>query len=416
MARVGNRKVRTGCLRCKLRHVKCDEQRPACGWCKDHSLKCEYPLQPRTKIRHLSSSALSQSPSPSKSGNTPNVNDNSNISSRSQLELGLLQYYIVSVAPSFPSFDRERALELHADMIPQEALRCSCLLNAVYSYALLHMHIKISVHGKLPRNAAFFEEQGVEMKHQNAEDPSKVDLLTLHRDYLDVAIQEQRGMVTDINQKNADGICVTAILLAMIILIHSAQVNKLEEYAIPIDWFILQASFSPCLETALPLLTLDSATSALIHSPPVVDNRGLDYRKYNIFRALVEWESPIGVDDVHQHREAYETALAYIQTIYKRIAEKEPWESLGRRILAFPNVVPNSFATLLQQGQPRALVMLAHLVAMMRRLDSLWWIFNGVADFHVRGIATLVPEDWQWALAWPLKVLDTNGADSCFVL
>lgn len=31
----------TGCLTCRSRRVKCDEQRPSCGVCKQQRLKCE---------------------------------------------------------------------------------------------------------------------------------------------------------------------------------------------------------------------------------------------------------------------------------------------------------------------------------------------------------------------------------------
>ncbi|KAI5919640.1 hypothetical protein F4810DRAFT_686400 [Camillea tinctor] len=41
MARKGNRKVRTGCLTCKIRKVKCDEGKPACHRCVSTGRKCD---------------------------------------------------------------------------------------------------------------------------------------------------------------------------------------------------------------------------------------------------------------------------------------------------------------------------------------------------------------------------------------
>ncbi|KPM41495.1 hypothetical protein AK830_g5080 [Neonectria ditissima] len=41
MARKGSRKVRTGCLTCKIRRVKCDEAKPACHRCTSTGRKCD---------------------------------------------------------------------------------------------------------------------------------------------------------------------------------------------------------------------------------------------------------------------------------------------------------------------------------------------------------------------------------------
>ncbi|KAH7009830.1 hypothetical protein EDB80DRAFT_750356 [Ilyonectria destructans] len=41
MARRGSRKVRTGCLTCKIRKVKCDERKPICERCTSGNRKCD---------------------------------------------------------------------------------------------------------------------------------------------------------------------------------------------------------------------------------------------------------------------------------------------------------------------------------------------------------------------------------------
>ncbi|MCJ1249485.1 hypothetical protein MMC30_006709 [Trapelia coarctata] len=51
--RAGLPKVRTGCITCKIRHVKCDETKPACRRCTDTGRTCDgYP----TKRRYLEAS------------------------------------------------------------------------------------------------------------------------------------------------------------------------------------------------------------------------------------------------------------------------------------------------------------------------------------------------------------------------
>ncbi|KAL0935606.1 C6 zinc finger domain protein [Colletotrichum truncatum] len=41
MARKGSRKVRTGCITCKVRKIKCDETKPACNRCVSTGRKCD---------------------------------------------------------------------------------------------------------------------------------------------------------------------------------------------------------------------------------------------------------------------------------------------------------------------------------------------------------------------------------------
>lgn len=405
MPRVGNKKSRRGCLRCKNRKVKCDEVRPTCGWCSDHELVCEYPNAPQPR------NVVQLPPTPVSEEGCQNDNrierpDRlTELTDRRTLELGLFQYYILHVAPEFPYVDQVRGSMLHAHMIPQVALRCPCLLNTLFAYALLHMHIQMKVHDTPPQNADFFEEQGLKIRNKSVNNPS-VNLTTLHGEYLDLALKEQQVLVTNINEENGDGVCLTAIWLAMISLIQSSQQDTSGEYEVPIEWFVLQNSFSMCLHTARPLLSMDTATSMLVHAQPTIDNRNLDYKRYEIFQELVNWQpvkSPEIVDV--QAQKAYEMSVAYLQTLYVRIAEGESSKLLGRRILAFANVPGSKFTSLLAERRPRALVILAHVLAMTKRLESVWWIFQGVADYHVEGLASMIPFEWQWAMEWPLRIL-----------
>ncbi|KAM5347759.1 hypothetical protein ACJ41O_007583 [Fusarium nematophilum] len=48
MARKGTRKVRTGCLTCKIRRVKCDEAKPFCHRCEKTGRKCDGYMLPWT--------------------------------------------------------------------------------------------------------------------------------------------------------------------------------------------------------------------------------------------------------------------------------------------------------------------------------------------------------------------------------
>lgn len=40
-----SKRTRTGCLCCRRRHKKCDEQRPSCKFCESKGIKCEWPIK-----------------------------------------------------------------------------------------------------------------------------------------------------------------------------------------------------------------------------------------------------------------------------------------------------------------------------------------------------------------------------------
>src|SRR5690349_9284878 len=49
--RVSTPKVRTGCITCKTRHVKCDERKPTCFRCEKAGMKCAgYITNPEPRI------------------------------------------------------------------------------------------------------------------------------------------------------------------------------------------------------------------------------------------------------------------------------------------------------------------------------------------------------------------------------
>ncbi|CAG9990237.1 unnamed protein product [Clonostachys byssicola] len=60
-----HRKVKTGCLTCKIRRVRCDQQKPACNRCVSTGRKCDGYAQPATKSQSTPGSSSSSSTSPS---------------------------------------------------------------------------------------------------------------------------------------------------------------------------------------------------------------------------------------------------------------------------------------------------------------------------------------------------------------
>ncbi|KIX01048.1 uncharacterized protein Z518_10114 [Rhinocladiella mackenziei CBS 650.93] len=62
---------------------------------------------------------------------------------------------------------------------------------------------------------------------------------------------------------------------------------------------------------------------------------------------------------------------------------------------------------LLGQKRPRAMAILANYMAVVKYVDSYWW-FKGRAEKEISGISRILPEQWQWALHWPLTILESR--------
>jgi hypothetical protein len=122
------------------------------------------------------------------------------------------------------------------------------------------------------------------------------------------------------------------------------------------------------------------------------------------FEALVDWSRYPEPDLDLEGRSVYERTLAYIGSVWQAILNKESPNVLFRRLVSLGILVPAPFATFLDQGRPRALVILAHHFAMAKAAEEHWWM-RGVADREVIGIQSVVPADWRWAMEWPLSVL-----------
>lgn len=97
--------------------------------------------------------------------------------------------------------------------------------------------------------------------------------------------------------------------------------------------------------------------------------------------------------------------LAYIGSIYKGLLENEPHRRSFRRLLCLSIFMPEEMIGFIEECRPRALAILALYFAMCYSQND-HWIFFGLADQEVQGIATIMPEKWSWAMQKPQALLE----------
>ncbi|KAL2831445.1 hypothetical protein BDW59DRAFT_169709 [Aspergillus cavernicola] len=122
-------KVRTGCLTCKQRRIKCDEAKPDCGNCSRTGRHCEYPVTLRAP--EAASQEVVQAPRrlPIRVYNLPFKVPGS------QADRQLLHFYCVEAAGSLSSFSDPT---LWTSLILQRSHHQPVIRHALVTLAALH--------------------------------------------------------------------------------------------------------------------------------------------------------------------------------------------------------------------------------------------------------------------------------------
>lgn len=103
-------------------------------------------------------------------------------------------------------------------------------------------------------------------------------------------------------------------------------------------------------------------------------------------------------------RQAYQHAVAVLNWAHKIPHKGAP--------LAFPATVSRRFIELLEERQPRALAILACFFALLKSMDSVWWL-QGMARREVLGVVSLFNSDffgpdayrtWWPHLEWAMRI------------
>ena len=87
-------------------------------------------------------------------------------------------------------------------------------------------------------------------------------------------------------------------------------------------------------------------------------------------------------------------------------------EKIHRRLATMPLRLPPRYLELVEQHDPRALALLARNLALLKTNSGIWWLHgvgrHSVAESAVRGIRSLLPNEWTWAMDWPQKVINRD--------
>lgn len=419
--KLGHKKSRTGCTRCKLRKVKCDERHP-CSNCTKHNVQCEYVnglsraavISHRTSIsanaRQVDATQNTVGPGPSSPYiDLEDIDHAFTVEERRLLELRLINHFTTIVTYTFPPCHEQRFRDLYNIDAVRLALEHPFLLNAILAISSLHL---VSDTGKEDYiYARDTNELSVGRVLQTSIDPAERDIYTrAHRIYLNLAIRQQRQIIPHLNINNADAIFMASVLLSYQTLNLLKPMLDPAVYKPPIQWLSISKAIADIIEASkiMEIIQSNSLSNLITQMGGEPDFRNqmalFDPLHRKPFSELLDWTKypEPGLDD--EIINTYERTLAYVGSCYRSFLDNEPPRVLIRRLMILGVLVPAQFITLLAEGRPRALVILAHHFAISQAVDKHWW-FRGAAEREVLGVQSLLPPEWQWAMEWPLSML-----------
>ncbi|RAH66142.1 Zn(II)2Cys6 transcription factor domain-containing protein [Aspergillus aculeatinus CBS 121060] len=453
MPRKSHRKSRNGCRTCKSRHVKCDEMKPECSNCLNHSVQCVYGPSPKD-----AQPAVANTRKPSRArAELPGINT-------FKVQFVEFNYVNVSAAPAAPAApaaspaeeDREpvstdpafcledfelqhffltsTCLSLMEDapsltfwqsVVPRTACRFPIVHHLMLALACLHM----------ARSPSPSPEP--EHHHNRNRCPLRFDYhYGTGLQLLSNGLAQPQALANATH--GADAIWIGSILVCFIGL---ARGPRADEYlffnrggaAAPVEWLTLLRG----VNTISTMLRKGRAAAGSaeeerhqdlsenqrhpIQNSAAAGTHCTGYqealtrvREFTEERAAADPLLPI-------YRMAIEHTLRAFQMAFPGRIEDRPGcalpaatamatrpEPFGFVLFTWVTQMEELFWDALQEKRPVALVILAHFVVLMYRLDKTW-VSHGWPEHILRGIWTFLGKEDRVLVRWPIdeiRILD----------
>lgn len=217
---------------------------------------------------------------------------------------------------------------------------------------------------------------------------------------------------TGITHDNAEALFLTASLIA-----HQATASRIfnkddangdstSRYAVPLAWFHAFQGVKTVVATSWQWIRNSTAVKVVIDSQPSFQLNLNPRSSDSFFGHLLEgMEDELASEDPHQAAasgQAYAHAVCVINWAHTNY--------YAAASLAFPSTVSRRFVELVELKRPRALAILACFFALLKRMDSVWWL-QDVARREVMGLVSLFEPRSKWwkHLEWPIRIALWDG-------
>lgn len=284
------------------------------------------------------------------------------------------------MAPTMPTFGQDEVNLLWTIDTPQLSFTHDIVLSAILGLAATHLltHNPKNIH--LCRSALYY----------------------FARTAKQLSVQASR-----LDAKSAEPVMLVAMIIMAQMRVRAAFIPDHEPYYLPVEYFHIHQGIGTLYLKSLPFLQNKNILITLGVRPVFYETDSLcketlPSRIWKDSYSLLEGTDNESFDP--QVRHIYKRALAYLNTMYLGLIKGEDAEWIYFRQCAMPSNVPKDFVELLKQQDPRAMAILARLIALMKPCDGPRY-YNGSAEYEVEGIASLMPSDWLWTMEWPRQIL-----------
>ncbi|PYH87397.1 hypothetical protein BO71DRAFT_489607, partial [Aspergillus ellipticus CBS 707.79] len=348
--RLEHRKSIRGCLRCKARKVKCNEQHPQCTNCQRHGVPCEYP--PLETRAYTQPRPLQRRPPPvPRSLPSPEL-----ASLPSKTDLRLMHHYVTATARTMGTAHIPNVGSMWHNAVPEMAFEYQPLLHTLLAVAAAHRAALV---------------------------PAEADHLRLvHRAHIDRALHQHRSDLA--NNNVTESLCMNTILLSMYALMLRSEPSPLSAsasgtpvYKPPLLWLNMARGIRAVISQVYHRLVASRARiSPLLVARPIVHDSGGNASVYRTPGRPFEFLLRCNPDprDTPELLGDYDLCIRYLENMYKAVRAGESAYDIRKRFSSFAPMAPQSFMVELAAKRPRALVILAYLFALVKGAEDIWWL------------------------------------------
>ncbi|KAH6972886.1 C6 zinc finger domain-containing protein [Ilyonectria sp. MPI-CAGE-AT-0026] len=409
---LGYKKSRTGCLRCKQRKVKCDENRP-CHACVRHGVVCTLVMCPPEQAQP-SSAGLNQGGEQIPQENSVVTAQLGASASHPAIDPALSSNELSFSFDPYSYFARftTHDTEEHAE---------SNTGSWIGDLELMH-HWSTHTHSTLPRakdanNVWQFEVPKIAIKHQFLMN-QLLALSAFHLAYLnpgqrhvyalrasqhqDHAVRLMRTALAEITAENCDALFAASLLCSFGGFSGvTNQTNGLEPSVDDIlDIFLLTRGIDSVLKTEE-----DNISKGALHEffgLPKHPVPSMPAGLQALLDKLIDLQLQLETHQLDDHIQALVGAeiISLISCIHYANATAPMPEV--RIVSTWPMHFNPDFITLLRQRHPAAVALLAYFCVVVRITESTFWFMKGWGLGVARSIANTIDPLWNSIIEWPM--------------
>ncbi|KAI9832917.1 MAG: hypothetical protein M1819_003947 [Sarea resinae] len=264
--------------------------------------------------------------------------------------------------------------------------------------------------------------------------------------YFDLGLRKCTAMLSEnVNSDNARQLFISSILIALHTLLSRRDIDMKSGYVVPSAWFRALRGVKAVVDAAgvwlqrsdmgpmVPKEREVEEVKSILQSPSRIkteDGIEEDEDEDESDEDEVEDEKEEGDSDADEAEEGgeaeesspfpalyaalspnspptpktvYTVPMDLLSTVYTLLLPpRPPTHILRRKLLGFPASLSPEFLTLLDSHDAGTLVVVSYFFGLLALVDDVWWL-QGAPEAELQGLLTVVPQEWQWAMEWPMK-------------